>query len=247
MGENARTSPAKAVDFLRPIEGGASVSTVAQRLLEAITSGVLERGARLPPERQIAERLSVGRSVVREALAVLDVLGVVTTRHGSGTYVHSTSSSLLSGAIEWGLVLQQPRTLDLIELRQDLEIASARHAAERAAPSDLEDLARCLGRMRAALDDPAEFVDADVEFHLLTANAGRNSVIVELLASVRSLLRVWVSRAVAEESSLSGTLHEHERVFDAIAQRDPEGAALAMTEHMSAASGRLRQSMRAGA
>ncbi|WBU37092.1 FadR/GntR family transcriptional regulator [Homoserinibacter sp. YIM 151385] len=232
------------VDLLGPLEGEPSVSAVAQRLIQVIASGALERGSRLPPERQLAERLGVGRSTVREALAVLDVLGIVTTRHGSGTYVRSTSSSLLSNVIDWGLILDQPRTLDLVELRQDLEAASARHAAERAAAADLEALAACLERMRASVRDPAAFAEADVEFHLLTATAGRNSVIVELLSSVRSLLQVWVARAVAEEADLSGTLREHELVYDAIAIRDPEGAAEAMAAHMASASSRLRRSLR---
>ncbi len=219
------------------------MSAVAQRLIEVISSGTLERGSRLPAERTLAASLGVGRSVVREAFAVLDLLGVVTVRHGSGTYVRATSSSLLSNGIDWGLILDQPRTLDLVELRQDLEAASARHAAERAAADDLQRIADCLARMRETLHDPAAFVEADIEFHMLTADAGRNSVIVELLGSVRSLLQVWVSRAVAQEDDLSGTLAEHERVYAAIAQRDGDAAFAAMTAHMHAASTRLRQSM----
>jgi DNA-binding FadR family transcriptional regulator len=105
-------------------------------------------------------------------------------------------------------------------------------------------VAAALDRMRANLGIPEAFAQADVAFHLLTAAASRSSVILELLGRVRYVLQVWVSRAVAVEASLQGTLHEHELVYDAIASRDPKSAPTAMTEHMAAASGHLRRSQR---
>lgn len=233
------------IDLFAPLPKESSVADVAQALIRVISSGSLTRGSRLPAERQLAERLAIGRGTVREAIAVLDVLGIVTSKHGSGTYVRSTSSTLLASAIDWGLLLDQPRTHDLVELRQDLEAASAGHAATRASGDDLDRLADCLSRMGDSLDDPAAFVEADVEFHLLVANAGRNSLIVELLASVRSLLQVWITRAVAGETDLTGTFQEHEAIYEAIAARDADGAREAMAHHMTVASDRLRRSIRA--
>ncbi|MGO4277051.1 FadR/GntR family transcriptional regulator, partial [Paenibacillus sp. TAF58] len=128
----------------------------------------------------------VGRSAVREALASLDLLGIVSIRPGSGTYLRDSSSEILPRAINWGLMLGQPRIQDLVEIRQFLEVDSARLAAERATDDDIEKLSRQIDQMRRSVDDFSEFVELDVNFHLGVARAAKNSVLSDVLNSVRS-------------------------------------------------------------
>jgi GntR family transcriptional regulator, transcriptional repressor for pyruvate dehydrogenase complex len=219
------------------------VSSVARRLLDQLTSGRMAPGARLPSERELANSLQVGRSAVRGALAVLDVLGIVNIRPGSGTYLSGNSSDMLPRTINWGLMLGQPRTYDLVEVRQHLEILSAYLAAERATDASVESIKGRVEEMREAVNDTSKFVDADVAFHLEVAQAAGNSVLSDILHSIRELLHVWVERTSQDKASSEASLEEHTAVYKAIASRDPQAAQAAMQAHMAIASERLRRSL----
>jgi DNA-binding FadR family transcriptional regulator len=226
-----------------PIRRDSPVSQVARRLLDEVTAGGHRAGSRLPSERRLAESLGVGRSAIREAIAVLEVLGLVEVRVGSGTYVRGTISDLLPQAIDWGLMLGERHTRDLVETRRHLEAVTARLAAQRATDDDVTRLRAGLDRMRETAESVAAFTEADVEFHLEVARIAGNTVLRDILHSVRALLRVWIQRAVGTDGDTAATLAEHVAVFEAIARRDPDAAAAAMGAHMDSASGRLERSL----
>ena len=219
------------------------MSQVARRLLDELIGGNHQAGSRLPSERRLAESLGVGRSAIREAIAVLEVLGIVEVRMGSGTYVRGTVSDLLPQAIDWGLMLGERHTHDLVETRRHLEAITARLAAERATGVDLDRLRARLARMQETAESITEFIEADVEFHLEVAHIGGNTVLRDILHSVRALLRVWIQRAVGTDGDTAATLAKHAAVFQAIERRDGEGAAAAMSAHMRSASDRLHRSL----
>ncbi|MET0887858.1 MAG: FadR/GntR family transcriptional regulator [Mycetocola sp.] len=225
------------------LAGNTPVSAVAKRLLEIFTRGDIEPGTRLPPERQLATTLGVGRSAVREALAALELLGIVDVRPGSGTYLRGSASELLPQTLSWGLMLDEPRTAELIEVRGALEIYAARLAASRISDEALERIHGHLDDMRSHIDDLNAFVEADLQFHSELARSINNTVLLDLLQSIRSLLRVWVDRAVQQPEEAAVAIEEHTAVFDAIATRDPDAAASAMAIHMNTAGARLARSL----
>lgn len=211
---------------------------VARALLEYILSGHIGAGEKLPSERQLSEALGVGRSIVREAIKSLGLLGLVEFRHGGGTYLRSTESELLPRVIEWGLLLGERRVVDLVEARRHLEIAMARLAAERRSAEQLEAIEQALEAMRVA-KTPAEFTDADVEFHLSFGRASNNGVLANMHASIASLLRVWILRVMTAADSFEPSFAEHEPILRAIRARDAEAAAAAVADHLERASARL--------
>ena len=221
------------------VPANSAVSEVAKRLLEFFTSGDVQPGTRLPPERQLAASLGVGRSAVREALAALDLLGVVHIRPGSGTYLRGSASELLPQTLSWGLMLGEQRTRELIELRHGLEVEAARLAATRAAAEHLERLGTYLGGMRDNMGDLVAFVEADRRFHLEVGEAAGNLVLRDLLQNVRSLLRVWAERVLRDAALVRLTYDEHAAIFRAIEARDPAAAGAAMAAHMDSAGARL--------
>ncbi len=234
----------RAVQDLTDALGGAvstdsAVSGVAKRLLSYFTSGALEPGTRLPPERQLAASLGVGRSAVREALAALDILGIVTVRPGSGTYLRGTASELLPETLSWGLMLSGDRTHELIELRQGLEVQAAELAANRATPDSIARLRACVEKMRNTVDSLDAFVEADQAFHVELAETGGNIVVRDLLQTVRALLRVWADRVVRDPDDVQVALEQHIDVLNAIEARDPAAARHAMRAHMISAGDRL--------
>src|SRR5699024_4216839 len=147
--------------LLSAVPSGTPVSGVAGQLLEHFTGGKLPPGTRLPPERQLATSLGVGRSAVREALAALEILGIVDVRPGSGTYLRGSASALLPQTLRWGLMIGSENTDQLSELRAGLESYTARLAAERVEESHLEALRSSLATMRESFGDVASYVEAD--------------------------------------------------------------------------------------
>jgi GntR family transcriptional repressor for pyruvate dehydrogenase complex len=224
---------------LGALPAGSAVSVVATRMLDLFTSGAIAPGTRLPPERQLAARLEVGRSAVREALAALEILGVVDVRPGSGTYLRGSASELLPQTLRWGVLLGERSTLELLELRSGLEIYVARLAAERLTEKQLAGLGRYVAQMRESMGDLKAFVKADLAFHHDLATSVDNTVLLDLLQVVRSLLRVWVDRAVHDEGHARDALEEHDAVYRALVARDGDAAASAMAAHMATASARL--------
>ncbi|WP_417563433.1 FadR/GntR family transcriptional regulator [Microbacterium sp.] len=224
---------------LGTIDSASPVSEVTRRLLDLFTSGSIEPGTRLPPERRLAATLGVGRSAVREALASLEILGIVSVKPGSGTYLRGTASDLLPNTLSWGLLIGRQRTDELLELRAGLEIYVARLAAVRESPPDLTRLTEAIDDMRAAIGDLSAFADADRAFHDAVAVAAGNGLLIDQLHVVRNLLQVYAGRAVASEADARRAQEEHEAVHAAIVRRDGDAAASAMAAHMTTAALRL--------
>lgn len=228
---------------LTALPSGTAVSAVAKRLLDLFTSGHIAPGTRLPPERELASSLSIGRSAVREALAALEILGIVDVRPGSGTYLRGSVSELLPETLSWGLMLGEPKTRELIELRGTLEITAAEFAAERITDAGIARLRQFVEVMHEAVGDRTTFIEADLKFHVEIARAAGNEVLLVLLQSVRSLLRMWVERGLQHEDDARTAWQEHLAICEAIAARDPAAARAAMVAHMATAGARLEQSL----
>ncbi len=198
----------------------------------------------MPPERQLASLLGVGRSAIREALAALEILGVVTVRPGSGTYLRGSVSELLPQTLSWGILLGEQKTEELIGFRHGLEVQAARLAAVASTPESDERIAAHLAAMERTIDGAfADFVAADMHFHQELAATADNTLLAEMLQTVRSLIRVWIERALNEEDHAQLAYGEHAAILQRIRDRDPAAAAEAMNQHMHSAAARLRRSL----
>ncbi len=231
-------------DELSAALGGAvttttAVAEVARRLLDYFTSDAIQPDDRLPPERQLAASMGVGRSAIREALAALELLGVVTVRPGSGTYLRGRASELLPQTLSWGMLIGAPKTRELIGVRHGLEVQAARQAAGSIGVEALEELTGHLAEMESNKANFDRFVAADMKFHQTIALAAGNSLLDDMLRSIRALIRVWVERALNDTGHAQLTCAEHRAVLTALTTRDPDQAAAAMSTHMDSAATRL--------
>lgn len=226
----------------RPVERLSAASLVARQLLEQLGADQVPVGARLPSERDLAQMLGVGRSTLREAIAALELVGLVEVRPGSGSYLRADSTQLLAQTLQWSLALGEPEIGDLVEVREELELLAARLATARAGSEQIERLRGHVERMHAAGNDIDAFVQADVAFHLEIATIARNVVLESLLKSLQSLLADWFERTLRVPGTIEATLGEHDAVFEAIQKGDPDAAAAAMATLMTAADHRVRRS-----
>ena len=246
--EHTEAAAASALQLkLEPIEQKSLVSEITERLMEYLLSGSIKPGQRLPAERQLSEALGVGRSALRESLKALNVLGLVDVRRGDGTYLKKAELPLLPQVIEWGLLLGEKQTMDLMEARQEIEAVLARLAATRRDEEAMKDLKKLLKVMERSGSDPEAFVEADVAFHLRIAQSTENIVLRDMLSSIQALLRTWISTVIGSEGNTEVSYKEHVPIFKAIELKDPKAAASAMTAHMENAADRLRKAVAAAA
>jgi len=212
---------------------------VLERLLQRIRAGDWPPGAELPSERELMSAWGVGRPAIREALQSLERMGLVAIAHGARAQVLApTADSILRQVSEAArLVLEtSPGTLEhLKQARLMFEVSMVRIAAESATQTDVERLQRALEAHRASSRELPAFLTKDMEFHRTIAEMTRNPIFVAISQSVFEWLARFHAELVRAPGAEKLTLAEHARIFQAIAKRDPDAAARAMTLHLTRA------------
>jgi GntR family transcriptional repressor for pyruvate dehydrogenase complex len=205
-----------------------------------ILDGELKPFDRLPGEKDLAAALGVSRPTAREAVQALVALNILDVRHGDGTYVTSLEPRLLAAPMDFLLSLDRGSQLVLTESRRVLEPGIAALAAQRAAASDVATLRTIADLYTASVGDVDACIALDQRFHEEVARIAANPILASMLSTLamltgRSRQQTARSLAVRKRSDV-----DHREVIDAIAKRDPAGAAAAMSAHVSHVAKRTR-------
>jgi GntR family transcriptional repressor for pyruvate dehydrogenase complex len=206
---------------------------VLEEIQRLIAEGELRPGDRLPSETELAERFGVGRSSIREAMRVLHLLGVIEVIQGKGTFVRQPS--ILPLMIDWSRIVQMGVIAEVMEARQFIEVLLAQLAAERATEEDIEALRAALERCRASASSLEADAQAGVNFHLALADAAHNQVLALMYRTIYDLYLDTARRTRITPEVAQDRLRDHERIFQAVVDRNPEAAARAMKEHLEKA------------
>jgi len=217
---------------LEPIKQRTVTERVADRLIKLLTNGDLKPGDKLPPERELAQQLQVGRTTVREALKLLTLSGLLDARRGDGTYVNLEFTNFISRQIQWPVLLSGGEADMIVEVREALEVQAARLAAERATPKEVEDITIFRNLGDAGKRDFQHETDIDLQFHNAIAVASHNRLLLMMMASMHEILQKYMFLSNQRTSSIRTTLAEHEAVYQAIAAHDPAAAEKAMYHHL---------------
>ena len=219
----------------RPIARQRLSERVTAQLEQLILSGQLRTGETLPSERHLMQLFGVGRTSIREALFALQRRGVVTAQPGLRPVVSSPKPEAivaeLSGTVRLFLATE-PGLREFQAARRFFEPAVARFAARNATAQDVERLAIALADCEAALPDSEAFVAADVAFHFAIVQATHNSLLIALHRAVLDWLRDQRTVSIEPGGSSKAAHLAHRRVYEAIAQHDPDAAELAMLAHL---------------
>jgi DNA-binding FadR family transcriptional regulator len=213
---------------------------VSDALLAMIVDGRVAVGEPLPPTGELADRYSVSRTVVREALADLAGRGIIERSQGREAVVSQPGPEQLQELLSFRLRRDSVEPAALIEFRQALELLSATKAATRVKAKD----AAAAATVRTAFDQLAQaqgdvaFHEADIAFHRAVAHASGNALVELVLDAIVGLmreLRPKYFRGHAKRGrSLTVIVEEHRRITEAIEAGDSAGAAAAMTTHLAA-------------
>lgn len=205
-----------------------------QKIKAMIVSGELAPGDRLPPEKELSERLGLSRNSMREAVKALEVIRVLDVRRGDGTYVTSLEPRLLLEAISFVVDLHDDASiLEIFEVRRILEPAATALVAHMIQPDEVA----MLRAEVAAVDlstDVENLVRHDLEFHRGIVELSGNRYLASLIDSLTShTVRARVWRGLTELGSVDRTLAEHSAILDALESGDSELAQALATVHIA--------------
>lgn len=215
---------------------------VADQILELISCESLRPGDKLPGERDLAEKLDVSRTVVREAIRSLHDRGVVKVKAGCGTYVQALSPSDAVSSLHLMLKLRQNHDSmdDLYEIRRMIEVEIAGIAAQRATPEDLAALDATIEGMAASTGDLAEVTRHDMAFHSRLASATHNELFCVLLNPISNLWLDAIMTSLQAPRAAEDGLRYHQSILARVSEGDSSGARQAMRDHIDHSQNQVR-------
>ena len=195
----------------------------------------LKKGDKIESDRVLASKLGVGRSAVREALKVLDVLGMIDIRPGQGSYISSNEANFFIIPLSWSLFLNGGQIDNIVELRNLLQIKAAELAANCANNECMSKLYEISHKSHRAYMDQTykDFLEDDLEFHLCIAECSGNQVIYSLMQTINNLMKRVSRTGMVNEEQLRHVYEEHQKIYGFILTHDAKGARDAMEEHIT--------------
>jgi GntR family transcriptional repressor for pyruvate dehydrogenase complex len=216
---------------------------VAEILSERIVTGQYPEKSLLPPERALCEKHGVSRTVVREAVKLLESRGLVRIERGRGTVVQAPHHGPVTSSLKLMLRRNRHAIGQLLEVRKILETGMVALAAERRTEENLQRMEQALEVMRLKPDESKGYVDADVEFHAEIARAAQNPVLLTILAPLEELLRESRVATFSGPDVVKIRTGQHEEIYACIRSQDAAGAQAAMFRHLSDTQEDLRKHM----
>ena len=204
------------------------------KLHDDLLQGKYKIGDKLPPERVISELFNVSRTVVREALIMLELGGLIDVRKGSGVYIIKLPSSEMPRTPE---LLDDIGPFEMIQARQLIESNIAEFAATQVTKSDISKMKKALEIERLEINSGSEKHSGDKLFHQLIAQSTQNSILVDMLESLwilREKSPMWkqLHARIAKQEYRTEWLNDHAKILSALQKCDPKEAKKAMNQHL---------------
>jgi GntR family transcriptional repressor for pyruvate dehydrogenase complex len=215
---------------LRPLERSRRLyEDVGERLGQFVRETGMLPGDQFPAERELAHRLHVSRTSVRQSFVVLQALGFVDVRHGEGVFLRRTRGF---GESLDKLLERRRRLPDVLEAREALEVKLAELAAAHRSPDDLDAMRGALAQMEAEIGTGGLGTEGDAAFHHAIALAARNQVLLHLIDAMAEVIQESRVESLSERGRPPRSLEAHRRILAAIESRSTALAAEAMRLHL---------------
>jgi GntR family transcriptional regulator, transcriptional repressor for pyruvate dehydrogenase complex len=227
---------------LSSLRRGSLVELATTQLRDEVARGTWPVGTRIPAEAELAGRLGVGRSTVREAVRALVHAGMLEARQGAGTFVLARAAT----EPEWGTLLRRAAVLEVYEVREGLERQAALLAAQRRTPGDIERIEAALARRQRARQqgDGEAFIAADLEFHQAVVVAAHNDLLEAMYASFLTVLKDALTALIDDAEpagGMEGPNDAHVALAAAIRAGDAAAAAEATDANVVVTARALRE------
>lgn len=208
---------------------------IVSDIKNSILVGIIKPGEKIPGEYELAEKYSVSRFAIREAMKKLDSMGLITIRHGVGSFVNELAPESFMKPLLPMLMLNDNDIERIFEARLPLEVQAIALCVERSTEEEKAEIGEKVRQMEQALLDNEfeKYNSLDVEYHLLIARASQNLIIYEVLRTLQDLLKVSMKRVFDAPESKERSIKRHRLMFDAIVNREKELAKQLMTLHIN--------------
>ena len=219
--------------MLKPVKRTSLIDTIIGQLMSYVQND-LSPGDKLMSERELMENLGVGRSSLREAIRALEVMGIVETRAGEGTFVNGDMSLRFQKPLEWGVFGAKKTVADVYEARRTIEIAIMPLVAEKITDKQIKEMQKILTEMenKKQQKELQGFLDLDYLFHKKLAEYTRNDILKEVIKLTYRIMEEERKSSLKTEEDYEEALGLHRTLIDALSNRDGERAAEAMRSHM---------------
>lgn len=203
-----------------------------QRIEAMVREGGFAPGDKLPPAREMCEDLGVSRTVLREALRVVESRGLISIQAGKGVYINKLDLDGLDDRVDALVASGKVEIVDLIQARHFLEPGIAHIAAIRATDNDIQNLEKCLKGMIDYLEVGDAFMQADQNFHLLLAHATKNPILFMMAKTLTECLAVFRKTIYEVEGAPAKAVQRHQDILNAVKGHDSRMAYQAMEDHI---------------
>lgn len=219
--------------LLGPAAGDKVYHGILLELNRIVEEDNLRPGDKLPSERELSDRLKVGRSSVREALRALELLGLITTRRGEGTFIEHYRHNKLFDILGYYLLRDRKASKDLYEMRLILELDAVRLACERATDKYLQIMEKSIADAVLKIEQGQSPVEEDFEFHRAIARASRNSVLQRIWIPLVEYSKTVREDSLTDERTQQSMVEEHKSILKAIREKNRDEAEARMREHLA--------------
>ena len=222
-----------ALAVIEPVRRSRLYQDIVSQIESLLDRGELRPGDQLPPERALAEQFQVSRASVREALRSLELLGVVETRAGGGTFVRRTAPEDLARPLS-NLIVRGHTLSDVIEVRGLIEPAIAAAAAKRITAAELTELRTILEQQGQKVAAGEPYAEEDTRFHELIGRAARNELLTTMLGVIWDVLRSSREHWLQTNQRAHSSIDAHRRILHALETHDADAARLSAAGHIHA-------------
>ena len=223
------------MNIFQPIKDVKVYQQVIDQIKDMIKSGALQRGDKLPSERDLVEQLQVSRTSIREALSALQIIGLVESRHGEGNFIRERLDNFLE-PLSILFLLDKTPAWEILQFRLMLEVNSARLAAENARPEQIAEIQAVVEKLELCHQDDEQNSHWDKEFHYMISRATGNRLLYNVINSISDLVDFSIkdSRAkiLMDPANHGNLIEQHKAIFSAIAAGNGEEAAERMRSHL---------------
>lgn len=201
---------------------------------DKILDGSLVKGDKIESDRELADKMNVGRSAIRESLKVLQVMGMIDIRPGQGTFISSETSNFFEVPLSWAYFMNSKQMYDVLQVRVILEEKSAELAAFSLNKDKLNKLGEIVNSFKPAVEENNlhKFLDLDMQFHITIAECSGNAVIISQILSIQNLLRKISQTGMDTKEELQKIYEEHLDIYNNIISKNGREAREAMRKHM---------------
>jgi GntR family transcriptional regulator, transcriptional repressor for pyruvate dehydrogenase complex len=221
------------------------VDEIVDAFRQDLLSGKMQPGDRLPAEPELAERFQVGRGTVREAVKVLQALGVVKVIRGDGTRIVTEPPAALIDPLVFAMLLGTRLGSDLIELRALIEVGYCQLAAQKMTPSDMASIEAAQAAYERYAAEPARDLDRQTEldlvFHDAVMEATHNELIVRVAKTIERLYHTSIRRTMSP-AGLDWGVKAHRNIISALRENNPERIRTTVIESLGFWAQELRDS-----